>query len=166
MKALKPLKQWICDTCHELIESPKDGYVEWRMNRKTGETYDFRIVHHYPASPRKEEDDDTVGEGCYTHSEMNNDLEQFLGVQGLIRMLAQLDIGPKHNPEFTRPGVVNVREWTEFVRRLQLPHYEEARFYFNDPDFRADYADWNELALYQPDALAEMAAKHRANRED
>lgn len=26
---LQPLKQWICDTCGEIIEAPHDGWLEW-----------------------------------------------------------------------------------------------------------------------------------------
>ena len=30
---LKPLKQFYCDSCNQIIEKPKDGWVEW-LNKK------------------------------------------------------------------------------------------------------------------------------------
>jgi len=26
---LIPLQQWLCDDCHQIIEQPKDGWLEW-----------------------------------------------------------------------------------------------------------------------------------------
>ncbi|WP_054749993.1 hypothetical protein [Ruminiclostridium josui] len=48
---LKPLGQWICDVCGEVIQSPKDGYVQWNRNLNQ-EIDDFVIVHHFSASPK------------------------------------------------------------------------------------------------------------------
>ena len=35
---LVPLKQFICDECGTVIESPEDGYVEWESVREYGHT--------------------------------------------------------------------------------------------------------------------------------
>ena len=53
---LKPLEQWYCDVCGEVIERPRDGYVLWKQDDKL-QVYDFTIIHkgkcdqkNYPCS--------------------------------------------------------------------------------------------------------------------
>ena len=29
---MEPLKQWVCDVCGKIIETPDDGYVVWGEN--------------------------------------------------------------------------------------------------------------------------------------
>lgn len=31
---MKPLSQWICDICGEVIQEPKDGYVQFHKIQK------------------------------------------------------------------------------------------------------------------------------------
>lgn len=53
---LIPLKQFICDECGEIINSPGEGYVEWEEGiDQDGQFFakGFRIVHHLPKSPYK-----------------------------------------------------------------------------------------------------------------
>jgi hypothetical protein len=50
--ALRPLRQFICDACGEIIASPKAGWLEWRANAD-GHLEGFHIVHHMAASPRQ-----------------------------------------------------------------------------------------------------------------
>ena len=58
---MKPLKQFRCDTCGQLIESPVEGWVEWVWDRNTRNARAFRICHHVSFSPRR------GPEGCYLH---------------------------------------------------------------------------------------------------
>jgi hypothetical protein len=58
---LKPLQQFVCDTCGELIQSVDQGYVEWLWDDKGGNARDFHIVHHALYSPLKPD------LGCYQH---------------------------------------------------------------------------------------------------
>jgi hypothetical protein len=50
---LVPLKQWICDTCGEVIERPNEGYVQFVDSNNDGNYDDFVIVHHAAYSPLK-----------------------------------------------------------------------------------------------------------------
>jgi hypothetical protein len=120
---------WICDTCGEKIENPKDGWVEWivvgagfRGGIKTGR--DLRLVHHIPASP--------LGKpyGCQFNGpeERAKDggiisdlsLEYFLGPDGLMRLLALIS-----EDELPKEEVL------EMIKRLHIPGYEIARHHFD-----------------------------------
>jgi hypothetical protein len=50
MFGMKPLQEWLCDTCGEVIRRPEEGYVEWLQSKEDG-VREFNIVHHAPASP-------------------------------------------------------------------------------------------------------------------
>lgn len=113
-----PLKQFICDKCGELIKSPEDGWLQWLdIDPETGRNVDnnFIIVHHMPASPLG------GNYGCYHRSQHISDmhLEYFLGHNGLVHLLSLFD--SKLN---------ETKELIEIIRRLHIPHYEEARIYW------------------------------------
>jgi hypothetical protein len=121
-------QQWICDTCGEIIESPSDGWLEWRYDGPRG-AHDFRIVHHKSKSPHED--------GCYQHEgpgRRGSPLDCYVGSDGLATLLSFLDFGNLHPQD--RPQVVNKRELAELIRRLMLPHYEEARLYW--PEAKQD----------------------------
>ncbi|RKY37458.1 MAG: hypothetical protein DRP78_01105, partial [Candidatus Omnitrophota bacterium] len=95
---LKPLQEWICDTCGEIIRSPHDGYVEWLSNNDKQQR-GFRIVHHARCSPKYPSGD------CYKYinKHPNHDslaLEDFVSINGLILLLDSLDKGSYHDPDF------------------------------------------------------------------
>ena len=49
---LEPLKQWVCDTCGEIINSSSEGYVEWLTDDSSPlKSNGFRIVHQAYYSP-------------------------------------------------------------------------------------------------------------------
>ena len=60
---LKPLQQWLCDECGEVIEEPAHGYLEW-LQDDSHKAYGFRIVHHAPRSPRR-----PSGGDCYRYTD-------------------------------------------------------------------------------------------------
>jgi hypothetical protein len=128
---LRPLEQWICDTCHELIEKPRDGYLEWLSGGGGGDIWTihgFRIVHHSPRSPRQPDGN------CYRYTRhpdrQDLDLDVFVGPDGLGRLLSWLALAPGQEGPSSHPD--NPGELVELIRRLHLPHYEEARLYFNE----------------------------------
>lgn len=41
---MEPLKQWVCDVCGKIIETPDDGYVVWGENAE-GKIDKMRILH-------------------------------------------------------------------------------------------------------------------------
>ena len=145
---LRPLEQWICDVCGEVIECPKDGYVQWHRNSNS-EIDDFVIVHHHTASPKKHTRD-----GCYKY-DSDSDLESFLGDHGKVELTALLDPGPNHLPKYTTM-VADIRKWIDFYKRLQLPYYEEARIYWDYASTDGYFGDSNEIYIYLPENLKRM----------
>lgn len=145
---LKPLRQWKCDVCGEIIERPEDGYVQWKRNDDM-QIEDFIIVHHKTASPKK-----NSRRGCYKY-DSDCDLESFLGEKGIVELHALLDPGEYHMPEF-KSFVADLRKWLDFYKRLQLPYYEEARQYWDNAMHDGYFGDSNEIYIYLPENLKRM----------
>lgn len=148
MMKLEPLKQWICDTCGEIIEKPEDGYVQWNKNDDLL-IDDFVIVHHRTASPLKESKN-----ACYKY-DFDSNLESFLDYKGLVNLHSLVDPGPYHMPE-CKIFVKDFRKWLDFYKRLQLPYYEEARLYWERAMHDGYFGDSNELYIYLPENLKAM----------
>lgn len=145
---LKPLQQWICDVCGDVIEKADDGYVIWKDDDQDG-PYDFKVIHH----PK-----------CDHHLPnypLSRAVRDFLGVEGLTRMLSFLSGGPirKKLSPGDKYGVRDSDEFVDLVRRFQIPFYEEARVRFTDSDILEKTRDWNEYAPYRPDELKWIASK-------
>ncbi len=110
---LIPLKNYICDECGCTIEKPGDGWLEWIDDNKTP-LKGFRIVHHSSASPRKNQ-----GGNCYypPNLDVSDDhLTHYMGTDGLAFLLSKFD-----------QNLSDAKELVEIIRRLHIPHYEEAR---------------------------------------
>ena len=119
---------WRCATCGEMIETVKDGWVEWLRvtNFTTNESrrYGLRLVHHKPASPIK------TYNGCqYEPKEelhehgaavQNSALNAYMGPDGLMYLLAMLAVQK-----------LPTEEIVELTKRLHIPGYEQARGYFD-----------------------------------
>ena len=146
---LKPLEQWICDSCGEVINSPSEGYVQWQRNDNLY-IEDYKIVHHKKYSPNKK--------GCYIY-DYDDSLEDFVGDKGIINSLSLLDAGPNFIPNYTPQ--TDIRKWTEFFRRLHIPYYEEARLYWGRAKAEGYFADSNEIRIYQPDFLKELIENYQ-----
>src|ERR1700752_2390817 len=102
---LKPLSEWICDACGEIIREAKEGYVEWQQT--DGKMHSSRIVHHALHSPRRD------GGGCYYRSsERGGDmsLERVVGPSGLSVVSSWLDVGAWHEDSYSGPNVRDIRE--------------------------------------------------------
>lgn len=146
---LEPLKQWICDTCGQIIVKPEDGYVQFNRDIN-GQYDDFIIVHHATTSPLR----GTNRKNCYKY-DSDCDLESFLGHHGLVEVLSFIDAGPYHLPDFSL-RVSNIRKWADFVKRLQLPYYEQARMFWNRASSDGYFGDSNEIYIYTPGNLKRM----------
>lgn len=112
---LNPLQQFICDECQGVIKKIDDGWVEW-FDGDENPLHGFRIVHASEASPRFEE-----GGNCnYPENPNVSDhyLKVFTGPDGLAWLLA-----------FFERKLADPNELAEIIRRLHIPHYEEARHY-------------------------------------
>lgn len=151
---LKPLKNFCCDTCGELIEEPSHGYVEWDWTEDGDQRLDtgWRIVHHPTHSPRPN--------GCYAGLPLSTALDEYLGPDGQARLLAFLDVGEHIPTSERRNRVADMREFVEFVRRLTLPHYEEARRYWSAAEVDGYFDGANEAWPYTQKALKELIARY------
>jgi hypothetical protein len=144
---LKPLQQWVCDTCHEIIERPEDGHVQFHQDGN--KLYDdFIIVHHKPESPLGNQN------GCYIYN-LNVQLNHCLGDNGKAYLLSLLDPGEYFTKPF-QPMTSNVRAWVELFRRLQIPYYEEARQYWNQAMEDGFFGGFNESCMYEPETLKQL----------
>jgi hypothetical protein len=112
---LEPLKQWICDHCHDLIEKADDGWLEWYQDEATKKLAGFRIVHH----SEKCQYDDSRPEWRH-RSLSDNHLQYFTGYDGLAQLLVLFDYEKFEDPY----------QLTDVIRRIHLPYYEEARQYW------------------------------------
>lgn len=149
--SLKPLKQWICDKCGNVIESPNEGWLEWLTAPDTLIYSDFKIVHHSAASPYKSKNGD-----CYHYSNhigrSDMHLSHFLGTDGMARMSTWT----------YSHGVKSLEEWAETFRRLHVPYYEEARRYWREAE-REGYVfeGVDEESRYGQDILAAVIKEHK-----
>lgn len=140
---LKPLAQFVCDTCGGLIESPDQGYVEWVTDNGRNSAREFHIVHHALYSPLK------PVRNCYQHKLGGClALTDFLGADGLVEMLSFLDTGEILQPEYRGHHVADLREWVEFARRLFVPYYEEARRFWSRAAEAGHFEGANEVSPY------------------
>lgn len=147
---LEPLQQWVCDECGELIEEPSHGYVEWRRTDDPPYAkYGFRIVHHALQSPNRSRG----GDCYYSRQERGGDmaLPESLGVKGMIHLTSWIDPGEEFLEEYDGPRVRDLREWTVLFRRLQIPHYEEARFHFAEAHADGNLGSANQVYFYLPE---------------
>lgn len=152
---LVPLKQWICDTCGEVIERPNEGYVQFIDSDNDGKYDDFVIVHHAAYSPLKRNNK------CYKNGYSDLDLSSFLGTDGLSRLIGLVDPGEFYYPNLLLPKTSNFRKWITLVRRLQTPYYEEARFYFKQAKADGWFDGISEDAPYKEDFLYRIIQKYR-----
>lgn len=140
---LAPLKQWYCDNCGELINSPEEGYVLWDYSSNIGHS-NFKIIH--------------VSKCDNNTKNSSGALTDFLGERGIIFFTSMLSIGSvKINlGESGQPRIKNMDKFVDFMRRLQLPYYEEARKFFNRDSVLEFLSDSNEQYPYFPDTLKKI----------
>ncbi|WP_246946157.1 hypothetical protein [Bacillus pinisoli] len=117
IEGLKPLEEWICDVCGDIIKSTND-WLEWETNNITDKDENFRLVHH---TCKRTNDTNTLLKDLYIH--------RVLGNNGLAKLLNTLET---LNPN-------NVSDFTEIIRRLHLPYYEEARQFLEEARINGEY---------------------------
>lgn len=144
---LEPLKQWVCDVCGRIIETPKEGYVIWNKN-DDGMIDKIRIVHKNTLNNGKQV-------GCDKNLKkypLSLPLVSFLGDEGKVRFLSLVDPGPNFIKDYKK-SIADIRLFLEVFRRLQLPYYEEARLYWDKARDDGFFANENEVSLYLPETL-------------
>ncbi|TXK52138.1 hypothetical protein FVR03_01580 [Pontibacter qinzhouensis] len=89
---------------------------------------------------------------------LNNILEDNSMV---IQLYGMLDPGPFISPKhYKGPEVEDIREVVEFLRRLTLPYYEEAKQYWHDADADEYFSGSNELSSYLPYTLKNIIERY------
>ncbi|MFO0639259.1 MAG: hypothetical protein U0183_08600 [Polyangiaceae bacterium] len=150
IRRMKPLQEWICDTCGRVIANPKDGYVAWNNEKNANgrvQALDFRIFHKSKCDPR--------------YLPCSLALEDFLGPDGLITALGLVDPGWLINQGGpTEPGVKDFHSWAELVRRTQVPHYESARRFFKTADSDGHFEGASETSPYREKSLLEVIEEY------
>jgi len=107
-------KQWYCDYCGEVIESDKEGMLEWdSFLPEDGREFtaeNFRIVHHRRIKNcRPRHADDHLSDGH---------LHWYTGSQGLSELLS---IQARYT--------LDTLKFQKIIRRLHVDYYEEAISY-------------------------------------
>ena len=140
---LKPLEQWICDVCGDVIEKPEDGCIIWREDKR-GVKADFKVIHHIVCDPQGDYN-------CWLP------LGYFLGEDGVVKLTSWLSAGPVSGLADNRPLVKDFDEFVDLFRRMQLSYYEEARPKFRDSEIVDGFSGKRE-APYLPDYLRQIAS--------
>lgn len=94
-------------------------------------------------------------------------LASFLGPDGLSYALSFLSVGPLLLSErggATSSPVRDADAYVDFVRRVQIPGYEQARARYRDSDVQEDYSDANESLPYRQDTITRIlgSAPHQS----
>lgn len=132
-----PLTAWRCDRCGEQV-TEETGYVVW--NHERGERTDIRIIHQAKCDNAE-----------YRASAP---LRDFLGPDGLIKCTAMLSLGilnmsrSRGKTSIAPEDLPHPDIWVDFVRRVQTPHYEEARSKLRGAELREYFGGLNEVAPY------------------
>jgi hypothetical protein len=151
MPKLKPLQEWICDTCGDKLVA-EDGWIEWLdpVDQHQG-PHAFRIVHW--------------GGPCYKHENhsacSDSHLDEFLGFDGLQKFLAMLDVGRILDPLGNAiPRLPELRSFSDVIRRLHIPYYEEARLHFDAAIASGDFNSYNEYSIFFPETCAAIIEQY------
>lgn len=140
--------RWVCDMCGDFIDSFERGYVIWKS--AAGQPYhDFKIVHQSKCDP----DGDFDCSGA---------LSDFLGIDGLNHALSYLSAGALQAPfeRGPRSSTPNLDEFTDLIRRVQVPYYDLARPYFKNPRVIDDFRGM-EVMAFSPEILKRIAEDPR-----
>ena len=145
---LKPLEQWACDVCGQIINSPSEAYVIWKHDSELG-AHSFKIIHHADCDLKDHE--------------ASMPIRDFIGTDGLTYLLSFWSIGPvmRLNGMSRSRGVADDNELVDLVRRLHTPHYEEARQHFSNPRALYHLGDANEYYPYMVETLQSIAQEYR-----
>ena len=73
-----------------------------------------------------------------------------------------MDMGKTLVPDadYVGPRIDNFREYTDLLRRLFLPYYEEARNYWQIAENDGEFIESNEVTMYQEWKLKEIIEKY------
>ncbi len=123
---LKPLEQFICDSCRQTIETPDHGWVEWvgEGNRNHG----FRICHDNGRCPRLSKNEYLC----------DQPLSSFLGDYKWKEFYSFLDDAIQYQILLENFDPSDFQELSEFIKRLTVPYYEEARQFIDQQQLQSN----------------------------
>jgi hypothetical protein len=137
-----PPTAWMCDTCGDQVSVDEGVVSSQTLSEEPFLATAFRIVHD---------------PGCLPSSTdvVTVDLHSHLGADGLALLLAYLSAGPGRTAQ---PGiaVADMDSFVDLIRRLQTPHYEQARQRFTEPRVAAALRRADRWAPYRPAALRQL----------
>lgn len=137
-KTLDPLTQWECDSCNQIIQDENDGLLEFVVSSdyKGKVASDFRIVHKT--------------ENCVLPEDMitNNITAIAIGLSKVDRIGRLMKATDKY-------AIGDIHSFSEIIKRLEVPYYEEARFYINE-----DVED----VEYDRNTLRKIVIKHSVEK--
>lgn len=139
------LSKWRCDKCGGSV-TVEEGYVNWEHENPSRK--EIRIIHQARCD-----------DGAYNSSAA---LADFLGPDGLVKLTAMLSSGTlvahRYEDSASVPAefLPNLDIWVDFVRRVQIPYYEEARELMRDAELREYLSDSNEVAPYLQRSLKQI----------
>lgn len=165
---LKPLEQFICDTCEKIIEKPSDGMLEWidydNDETNSHEIHSFRIVHQFGASPKPNESNNS----CFKHNNSEggstDNLCDYLDADNkMARILSFLD-EDIYEKTYSDCPITDMRNYVNTVRRLTIPYFEEAIQFWNDAKNDGYFANVNDVQVYEADTLKALIVKYSSDR--
>lgn len=130
---LKPLEQWYCDHCGEIINTPDEGWLEWYNDYTNNKGKGYRIVHHDKRCMYN-------AKQMFAQNKSISDmhLREYIGPDGLVNLLSDIDYGV----------VENNSDLVEIIRRTHIPYYEEARKYHHIAEQEGFFSGENEVTRY------------------
>lgn len=155
---LKPLEQFICDKCKEVIDNPNDGYVEFLSNqenqndKKILTRSGFKIVHHGKEKRCQYFTSDKRKKTLPLRDFLDENKNQSI-------LLSFLDEGEYVASEALEVRIKDLREFTELARRTSIPYYEEARIYFEQAKSNGDFYGVDGYTAYWVTRLKEIIEK-------
>lgn len=153
MNTMELPQQWICDACSRIItlEDSQQAVVIARLD-KNSRFHDFRIVHKSMG--------DTSCDNNLTH-DASWELSGLSSGDGLSELLALLSIGPiraARYPDSERASVEgHLDDYTDLVRRLFIPNYENSRRKFKSYEVWENYNSANEFMPYTQKELQKIS---------
>jgi len=124
--------KFTCDTCHNQITVPSEGFVQW-IQTDIGKMR-FSIVHKVKR--------------CFIARPSDAELSTMLSSTGILHLDSWID--PTTPNEY---AVTDLESYWELRRRLTYPLYEEAHLYMQQAIQDGFLNGYNEIMQYTPDTL-------------
>ncbi|HIJ62292.1 MAG TPA: hypothetical protein HPQ04_06315 [Rhodospirillaceae bacterium] len=152
---LKPLEQFVCDTCRQVIETSADGWFEWCEDGDR-QAHSFHIVHQ-----RAECRADPQVPGLRGHR-----LDELVGVPNMTRLYGLFDVGlPEEGAVKTLATLLDRHEFTDLLHRLTSRYYDEARQYWQQAKDSGFFEGSSEPAIYQPSTFKRIIEVYGAGQD-